>query len=127
MELALRALLTGSAAISSYCSSDRITWGVLGQGKGLQALVLNVVSGIGSHHYRGPDGLIRYRVQIDAYGASYLSAKELSDEVRKLLDGYKGGQILGVFLDTIRDHHEANAADRPFRVSQDFTIIWREA
>ncbi|MFE3839418.1 tail completion protein gp17 [Pseudogemmobacter sonorensis] len=127
MEIALRALLASSPAVSALAPQSRINWGVHPQGAPLPALVLNVVSGIGSHHYRGPDGLIRYRVQIDAYGASYSSAKGLSEAVRQLLDGHKGGQILGVFLDTIRDHHEASAADRPFRVSQDFTIIWREA
>lgn len=125
MELAMRALLTGSAAISALAPSDRIVWGTLGQGKPLPAAVLNAISNNQGMTQQGPDGLWQGRVQIDCYGKTYADALELSDAVIALLNGYRDQNFRLIALDARRDHNEPGATDRPHRISLDFLTNWR--
>src|SRR6218665_2097348 len=104
MELALRALLTGSAAITAIAPSTRVSWGVLAQGSPLPALILNVISNTDGLTQQGPDGLWQGRVQVDCYGAKYAEALSLANAVIALLHGYRAGAFRGIFLDTRRDH-----------------------
>lgn len=127
MEEALRTLLTSSAAITAIAPAARINWGVHPQGAGLPALVLNVVSDAEGLTMQGPDGLSEGRVQIDAYAYTYADAKNLSRAVRAVLHGYRSGGFRLVQHVATRDSREGgtNEADRPFRVSMDFTTHWR--
>ena len=127
MEEALRTLLTSSAAITAIAPASRINWGVHPQGAPLPALVLNTISDAEGLHMQGPDGLSEGRVQIDAYAHSYGGAKDLSRAVRTVLHGYRGGGFRLVQHVATRDSREggANEAERPFRVSMDFTTHWR--
>ena len=126
MEMAFRALLTGSASVTALVPSSRISWGMLGQGLGLPAIVLTVVSDREGHTLEGPDGLSMGRVQVDCYGVTYASAKGVARAVRALLDGYRGGSFRAIFHDATRDFTDANATDRPHRVSLDFLTNWRQ-
>ncbi|MGY9046064.1 hypothetical protein P775_14245 [Puniceibacterium antarcticum] len=127
MELELRALLLGSAAITDLCA-DRINWGVHPQGAEYPALVLNVIGDMPGATLAGSDGLFVGRIQIDAYGNTYGAAAMLGHVVRDLLHGYAGGHFRGVWLDagprSGRESGEINAA-RPFRSSLDFLTNWR--
>lgn len=125
MEIALRTLLTSSAAITAVCPSARISWGVIAQGKGLPAIALNVISNADDMTYKGPDGLWHGRVQVDVYAADYGGALALASTVITLLSGYRGGNFLGIFLDSRRDNYDPDALDRPHRVSLDFATKWR--
>ena len=127
MEEALRTLLTSSAAITAIAPASRINWVVHPQGAGLPALVLSVVSDAEGLTMQGPDGLSDGRVQIDAYAVTYGEAKTLSRAVRAVLHGYRGGGFRLVQHVATRDSREGgtNEAERPFRVSMDFTTHWR--
>ncbi len=124
MDEAFHALLVADPAIAARLG-DRVFWGVAAQGVALPALVLTIVSGADAPHLTGTDGLWRYRVQVDCYGLNRPSALLLSRDVTALLNGYAGGGFNCIFLDATREDFEDAAADRPTRVSLDFTIIWR--
>lgn len=128
MEIALRALLASSPALSALISdtSLQINWGTHPQGVALPALVLNVISSRDdSIHQQGTGGLWRGRVQIDCYGSTYLPAVTLANAVVGLLHGYRAGDFRLIQLDNRRDHHETTAADRPYRIGVDFIINYR--
>lgn len=127
MEEAFRALLTGSAAVTTIAPANRINWGAHPQGAPLPGIVLNVVSDFEGMTMQGPDGLSQGRVQADCYAPTYAQAKQLSRAVRAALSGYRGGGFRLVQHVATRDSREGgtNEAERPFRVSLDFTTSWR--
>ena len=125
MEQEFRALLTSSAAVTALCPSSRIEWGILGQGKPLPAVRLNVISNSPGRTQQGPDGLWQGRVQVDVYGATYKAAKALADAISGLLDFHRSGGFRGIFLDARRDMTETAATDRPQRITLDFLTNWR--
>ena len=127
MEEQLRAILLASSGVTALAPANRINWGAHPQGAGLPALVLNVVSDAEGLHLKGPDGLSQGRVQIDAYAVTYGGAKTLARAVRAVLHGYRGGGFRLVSHVATRDSREggSNEAERPFRVSLDFTFAWR--
>ena len=127
MEIAFRALLTGSAAVTALAPASQINFGTHPQGKPFPAIVLNLVSDAGGHTLTGVDGLSNGRVQVDCYADDYGAAKTLSHAVRAVLDAYSGGGFSGIFHTATRDGREGgtNEADRPFRVSLDFLTHWR--
>lgn len=125
MELALRALLQGAAAVTALAPADRINWGRHPQQTPYPGIVLNVVDDMEAQTYGGPDGLSQGRVQVDCYGDTYGDAKILSNAVRATLDGHRGGNFRAIFLIATRDYDETDTTDRPFRVSLDFATHWR--
>ena len=128
MEEQLRAILLASSGVTALAPAARINWGAHPQGAALPALVLNVISDAEEYTMTGPDGLSQGRVQVDAYADTYAQAKQLSRAVLAALSGYRGGGFQGVFHVGTRDSREggSNEADRPFRVSLDFTTHWRQ-
>lgn len=123
MEEALRQLLITASGIAA----GRVNWGANPQGAGYPALVLNVISGGEGLHMQGGDGLLRARVQVDCYAASYGEAKTKSRAVIGALHGHRGGGFRLVEHLSTRDSREggSNEAERPFRVSMDFMANWR--
>lgn len=127
MDSALWTLLTGSAAVTAICG-QRIYWGMAPQGAGLPAVVLTIVSGADQPHLRGPDGLWRYRVQVDCYAANRPQARSLSEAICGALNGAGLANttgIRGAFVDGTREDFEDAAHGRPSRISHDFIINWR--
>lgn len=127
MDEALWALLTGASAVTALCG-QRIYWGEAPQGTSLPAIVLTVIGGTDQPHLRGTDGLWRYRVQVDCYGADRPTARSLHRAVLDRLNGYStftGSGITGCFVDGIRDDTEDAATGRVSLVSSDFNITWR--
>ena len=127
MEEQLRALLLASSGVTALAPAARINSGTHPQGAGLPGLVLNTISDAEGLTQQGPDGLFEGRVQIDAYAMTYGQAKQLSRAVRAVLHGYSGGGFGLVQHVATRDSREGgtNEAERPFRVSLDFTTAWR--
>ena len=127
MEEALRAVLTGAAPVTGLVPAARINWGAHPQGAGLPGVVLNVISAAEGLTMQGPDGMSEGRVQVDCYAASYAAAKEISRAVVSVLHGHRGGGLRLVRHVATRDSREGgtNEAERPFRVSLDFTTSWR--
>lgn len=125
MEREFRALMTGSTAVTALAPAARIVWGVLGQGRALPALVLNLIYNRDGLTMQGPDGLWRALVQVDCYGASYRDALALAEAVTGLLHGYRAGGFRLIVLERRRDLNDPGAADRPHRIGLDFIINWR--
>lgn len=125
MQQAFRALLTGSAAVTALVPAARIEWGVLGQGRTLPAVRMFLISNIDGLTMQGPDGLWRGRVQVDVYAETYASAQAVAGAIISILHGHRAGAFRGIFLAARRDDYEANAADRPQRISLDFFTNWR--
>jgi hypothetical protein len=123
MEEAFRAILLASSGVTALAPASRINWGAHPQGAALPGVVLNTISDAQGYNLQGPDGHFEGRVQVDCYAPTYSKAKQLSRAVRAVLDGHRGGGFQGVFLAGSRDTREggANEAERPFRVSLDFT------
>ncbi len=128
MEEELRTLLINSSSIAAIVSG-RIDWGSRTQGAAYPGISLNLISNASFSTMQGPDGLLQGRVQIDCYALTYKEAKQLARLILALLDGYRGGNFSGIFLETERDYREGgtNEADRPFRVSLDFLTNWRSS
>ena len=128
MEEALRTLLLGTSAVTAICSTN-IHFGEREQGTSFPHIVMNTIDDAEGHYLKeDPDGLSQGRVQIDCYAMTYGRAKVLARAVRAAVDGYKGGNFSGIFVDAMRDFREggSNEAERPFRVSVDILTNWRE-
>jgi len=125
MEELMRAALLASSGVSSLAGS-RVNFGTHPQGQPLPALVLNTISDFEGYLIAAPDGMFNARLQVDCYADGYGPAKLLSRAVQTALSGYSGNGIQGVFHVSSRDSREggSNEADRPYRVSLDFTITY---
>lgn len=126
MEEEFRALLLNTSAITSF-TGTRINFGSHPQGDPLPAIVLNVISEIDDLHMQGADQFPEALVQVDCYAATYKAAKQVSRAVSAVLHGYRGGGFALVRQVGARDSREggSNEAERPYRVSLDFTTRWR--
>lgn len=125
MEKQIRAVLRGNVAVASHVA-QRVNFGAHPQGQPLPAIVLNTVSDLEGITLSGPSGLSAGRIQVDCYADQYGAAKLLSRAVKAALHGYSGDGVQGVFHAGSRDSREGgtNEADRPYRVSLDFTLTY---
>jgi hypothetical protein len=128
METEIRALLTGSTAITDLVPAARINFGTHPQGAGYPAIVLNVIGGAEGLTMNGTNNLTEGRLQVDCYGVTYASPKQVSDAVKALLHGYRDAAFRIIQHITTRDSREggSNEADRPYRCSLDFSFAWRQ-
>jgi len=117
MEEDLYTLLSGAVSFP-------IAWGTLGSGTSTPRATMFRTGGVQDHSMAGA-GTIQGTVQIDCYGATYAEAVSASREVRAALAGYRGGAIMGAFLQAIRDGFEDDA-DLLQRVSLTFSVTYRE-
>lgn len=126
MEEDFRALVLAIPALSGTVGG-RVNWGGSPQGVPHPTIVMTVIDDAAGPTYVGPDGLSQARVQVDCWALTYREAKTVSRAVRDGLDGYRGGRFQGVFLISARDGREGGSdeIERPFRVSLDFHIHWR--
>lgn len=130
MEPELRALL--QAGLPDV-PPDRINWGEHPQDNSRNYIVLHLISASEGRTMQGRDGLERSRVQIDCYATNFGAARQMARSVKGVLDFYRGGQFLGVFLDTIRLPRETppnrdggtDAGDQLYNASLDFIVNWR--
>lgn len=125
MEELVRSLLLADSGVSSHAGS-RVNFGTHPQGKPFPAIVLNTISDLEGYLVAAPDGLFSARLQVDCYALNYGAAKRLSRAAQAVLSGYSDNGIQGVFHVSSRDSREggSNEAERPFRVSLDFTITY---
>lgn len=124
MERAFRALLTSSAAVSAYLPPLQIEWGARTQGSPYPGVVLNLIDGADGLTLDGPDAFYEGRIQVDCYALAYGDALGLRDAIKAELHGYSGQGFQVIRLDRQQDFSESGATGKPFRFSQDFTIIY---
>lgn len=101
-----------------------VAWGSMGQGTDLPRIVLTNVSGFEGGTLAGADGVIRGRVQVDCYGASYGQAITTARAVRAILSGYAGGPIRLASLEAKRDRPDEAGGDVIQRASLDFAVAY---
>jgi hypothetical protein len=94
MEEEIRALLLVDSGVSGHVGT-RVNFGAHPQGQPFPAIVLNVVSDVQGYNIDSPSGISRARLQVDCYGLTYGTAKQLSRAVLSLLSGYSGGVVMG--------------------------------
>ncbi len=131
MEAALIARLLGTAGVASLVGA-RVYPGSRPQGDQLPGIVLNWISGAPVYTDDGEAGLSSARVQIDCWGDTYSSAKDVAQAVRASLSAFLG-TVSGVTFQNIliedeRDDREKglNDAEYLYRTNIDF-IIWYES
>lgn len=129
IEDGLVALLLADSGVSALVGT-RIYPLKLPQDDGLPAIRFQRISGERVRTLDGPTGLVRPRIQIDAYGKTYAEAKAVAEAVEALLDGYSGpagtDQIEAVSLETDRDLDENPLGEEAARVSMDFFVSYRK-
>ena len=127
MDEALFALLGSNPGVTAQVDA-RIFWGLAPQGTDYPRISMFIISGRDSPHLKGTDGLWRFRVQIDCYGADRPTARGASRAVTKALNGHRGGGFQGIFIDGMsREGREDDAVDKPYRFSHDFFVNWRNS
>jgi hypothetical protein len=127
MKIEFKALLTGSAAITALVPAVRINWRSQTQGAGNPYIVLQTISGSEGLTMNGPDGLFEGRVQIDVYGQIIDQVEQISEAVKGVLHGYRGGGFRLIRHVGEREDREggSNEPERLFRSGLDFTVAWR--
>lgn len=111
-------------AMLAAAVSFPVSWGTIGSGSAVPRASLYRVSGVRDMH-NGGLGLMRGRIQVDCYGDTYEVAIDASADIRAALEGYRGGPVLGAFLDSISDTH-AGDFNLLNRVRMTFSITYRD-
>ena len=101
MEEHLYTLLSGALSFP-------IAWGTLGEGTSTPRAMMHRTGGLRDMHLEGK-GLIESTVQIDCYGVTYAEAITSARAIRDELEGYTGGPVQGVFLQSVDDGFEDDA------------------
>jgi len=122
MEEELYALLASSLSVPD----EAIGWFTAPQGVPRPHVVLNVIADAEGLVMSGPNGIFEGIVQVDVYGMDRIVTKALARAIRSLLHGYRSGGFKLIRHDRTRDTREggSNEAERPYRVSMDFTTAW---
>jgi hypothetical protein len=121
LEIGLQALLAGVGG-----STGAYGGGYAPQSAVAPFLTYQRISADRDFHLQGPTGMADVRMQIDAYAATYLQARQVAGAVRQLLDGYLGTSV-GVKITASRlisdlDVFEPDTDPKLFRVSMDYLI-----
>lgn len=122
MQVALRTILKNDAGVSALVGS-RIYWGDRPQGSALPAIVLNLISDGRGYLMDGADATQQYRVQIDAFGASYASMDALRNAIITCLE-LPHGSFQPSFVMRNADIQESTDTALIYRASMDFKITY---
>lgn len=137
MDEALRDLLLGTAAITDIVSR-RVDWGVRPQGDALPAITLERISGELHMNMNAPSGWETDRVQIECWGRTYKTAKDIALLLASpgsltapagLLVGYRG-ERLGFRLRTfvVGRRSDADSDNKaPVHRSSIDVMVWSSA
>lgn len=91
----------------------------------LPAIALSLVSDFSEHVHTGPSGLIEQRIQLDIYAEDHDATDLLAEQVRVLLDGYRGPLGAGVTAGHIHLENELDGDEvgtRSWRRIQDYLV-----
>jgi hypothetical protein len=119
-EAAVRACLVANAEVAALVAS-RIYALKLPQPPTLPAVTYQRISAQRDHTLSGPSGLVRSRVQIDAWGRTYSEAKSVADAVRRALAHFEDATVQAALITSDRDLFEDEV--NTYRISSDW-IIW---
>lgn len=86
-------------------------------------VVLTRISAVRDYHLQGASGYVVSRIQIDIYADTYTSADTTAQAIIRTLSGYRGGSILGLFVDNQRDLSGIEAGDPNELFRQSIDVI----
>jgi Protein of unknown function (DUF3168) len=130
MEKGLTTKLLATSGVTALVS-DRVYPGRRPQASPLPAITLSTISGGPVYTNDGETGLATARVQIDCWGSTWTSAKEVARAVTAALSAFfgesDGTTFQYVLLDSEREFSEggSNNAEYLYRRDLDFTV-WYE-
>jgi len=122
IESSIRSILVGDTAVKAI--TTRCYPVTIPQSPTYPLILYTRISGVRDHHFQGPSGIVRTRMQIEAWAETYSGAKTLAAAIRGALDGYTGTAIGSCLLDNERDIYEPEL--NVYRVVYDFQIIDEE-
>lgn len=131
MEEALIAFLLADAGLAGLVGT-RIDWLRRPQGAALPSITLQNASTAREYVMTGREGLVGYLVQIDVWGSTYKSMKQVHRAVIAALGDLNTAPFQGAFLETERetaeeqDGPDATASTTFYRASIDVRI-WHAA
>ena len=100
IETAIRDILLNDGDVLAL-TSTRIYPNVVPQGISGDVVTYQQVSGDRGHSYDGADGLASPRFQVNGWSSAYSGSRELSEAIRRCLDGYSG-TVNGVVIQVIK-------------------------
>lgn len=89
IEHALRTILAADDGVSGIVG-DRIYYVIAPQKTAAPYLIISGVAKAADHTHDGPSGLREARVQMSAFGESYMDVSDLTQAVKDCLDGFIG-------------------------------------
>lgn len=125
MEEVLRSKLLATAAVSALVGA-RVDWGIRSQGATMPAVVLHQVSGVPQMNLAGPSGWSSDRIQVDCWGRTFKSARDLADAVSTALHGLRetlSGIRVRIFVIGRRSDDDSDDVGPVFRTSLDL-MVW---
>lgn len=100
--------------IESFAPTARsVAWGVRPQRSNMPGISLSMISEITQRDFAGYDGGSMDRVQVDAWGDSYLSARTITRALVVALDSYHGVRGLVTFTGIFVDGGDSGYEDTP--------------
>lgn len=125
MEEDVRALLKTAPSLSAL--GGRIDWDIRAVGRPLPAAVLTLVADATGIAYDGPDTLEITSVQLDIWAKTAEEVILLRRAVGAVVNGYKSGNIRGIFLDGVRSATDDSGAETVYGRSLDLRVCYRMA
>lgn len=123
MEQTLVAMVQAQSAVTALIGSDanaRFYPVKLPQNPTYPACAYRIVGAPRDITYDGPDRVVTFRLQFDAYGATYAEAKALRDALEESLNGLNNTafgsppvKVKGMFLTNERDTYESTLDTTP--------------
>ncbi len=127
-ESEFRALLTGSAAVTTLVPAARINWSEHPQGGGIPYIVLHLIGNDEGSHLTGSTGLWTGRVQVDCWAETPASAIAIGNATHTLLHATAPGGFQLIRNAGTRGPQRDSGTNEPrrlFRRSLDFVTHWR--
>lgn len=131
MEEAIRTRLLNTSGVTALVGT-RVYCGSRPQGQTLPDVIINRISGAPIYTDDGESGLAEARIELDCWGTTYGSAKNVARAVIESLSAFFGTvgdtPFQYILLDAERDFREVGTVDSTenlFRTNLDF-IIWFE-
>lgn len=128
MQAALRARLTGAAAVAAIVAT-RVYWVQRTQGAALPAIVLQTVSDARPQHLKGFLKPRATRVQVDSLAEDYATARRLNEAAIAALvpENISNGIVFNrAMVDGSRDLGERVGDNFIHRISTDLILWWSE-